>query len=132
MNVGPVVDKFCPLANYEILSPNRFCCKQFPGPNEEGLAFLREKTRESPRCNAVWKGAFGPSLVLKHSETIANVIRTSGISYTAQVEKLKRVVCFGSFAVNEFTNTWKYIHIDLKRFSISMIKNAMSFLAAMF
>ena len=57
-----------------------FIMKQFPGPNENGLAFLREKTEEHPRYSAVWRGPLAPTLSLVHSETVAIVLRSTGIN----------------------------------------------------
>ena len=44
------------------------------------MAFFRENTVENPRYSAVWRGPVAPTLILVHSETVAKVLKTSGIN----------------------------------------------------
>ena len=51
---------------------------QFPGPDEEGLAFMRETTLKFPRAAGVWLGPLEPLLVTRHSETVRHIVTTAG------------------------------------------------------
>ena len=52
---------------------------QFPGPNEAGLAFLRDRMEMFPKTQVMWRGPSYPILLLKHPDVIGNLLQTSGM-----------------------------------------------------
>ena len=61
---GKVIAKPLALTIFPFNTVAAFIMKQFPGPNENGLGFLREKTEENPRYSAVWRGPLAPTFSL--------------------------------------------------------------------
>jgi len=55
----------------------------FPGFNDKGLAFLRDKAARQPRTSAVWRTIFAPSLTIRHPDLIKAVLKRSDPKPTA-------------------------------------------------
>jgi len=47
----------------------------FPGFNEKGLAFLRDKAARHPRSSAVWRTMFFPSLTVRHPDLVKLILK---------------------------------------------------------
>lgn len=81
---------------------------QFPGPNEEGLAFLRERTGRFPRAAQMW---FTPLIVLvmiTHPETAKLLLKTSG-------DKSCRNTVTVDHWIFTYWNSIKYLSIQIAR-----------------
>lgn len=51
---------------------------EYPGPNEEGLTWMRKKASESPEgLGVVWFGPFYPALHVFHPDNVKEILKTS-------------------------------------------------------
>ena len=65
---------------------------QFPGPNEAGLAFMRDRTAKSPRTQMTWRGLWSIMVLLRHPETVRPIVNSSGTIFSFLAQYLSTIV----------------------------------------
>ena len=52
---------------------------QFPGPNENGLTYMKERSMMAPEgVGVVWFGFLNPAVILFHPDSVKAILKTSG------------------------------------------------------
>jgi len=73
-------------------------CK-FPGPNEEGLRFGRQMLLTYPHCVKTWFGPLAPVVLMRHSDSMKDVLKSSGIYISCTLPRTVLVACLLPFPV---------------------------------